>query len=63
MTRLCEWSSKKLLGPRRSEAPIPTGSRWPLEESVLVYSEQRQLGEERAYSAYNSSSRSMIAGS
>lgn len=63
MTRLCEWGSEKLLGPRRSEAPIPTGSWWPLEESVLVYSEQRQLGEERADSAYDSSSRSMIAGS
>lgn len=63
INRLCERGSEKLLDPRRSEAPTPTGSWWPLEESVLVYSEQRQLGEERAYFVYNSSSRSIIAGS
>jgi hypothetical protein len=54
---------KSPLDPRLSEAPIPTGSWWPLEESVLVYSEERQLGEERAYFAYTSSLQSIIVGS
>lgn len=43
----CESGSEKPLGPRLPQAPTPTGSWWPLEESVLVYFEERQLGEKK----------------